>query len=76
MDAVKEAESIGISKKFATNYDYTAQGVCDTYTTLSATANAIRRDAFSDNFDLTAAYASNVLNNKVTSNGAITLQND
>ena len=76
MDAVKEAESIGISKNFATNYDYTAQGVCDTYTTLSATANAIRCDAFSDDFDLTTAYASSVLNNKVTVDGAITLQND
>lgn len=57
MDAVKEAESIGISRNFATNYDYCAKGVCDTFTTMSCTASAVRADTLSKDFDLGTAYA-------------------
>jgi uncharacterized protein YegL len=57
MDAVKEAESIGISRNYATNYDYSIQGVCDSYTTLNCVATSARCDTLSDDFDLTSAYA-------------------
>lgn len=63
MDAVKEAESIGIAKNFATNYDYSIQGVCDSYTTLNCVATSARCDTLSDDFDLTSAYTT-VSNNK------------
>lgn len=42
MDAVKEAESIGISSNYATSYTYTAQGVSDVYTTMSCVTNSLR----------------------------------
>jgi hypothetical protein len=56
MDAVKEAESIGIARGFATNYEYSAKGVCDTFATMSCAATSIRGDALSSDFDLTTAY--------------------
>lgn len=56
MDAVKEAESIGISRDYATNYNYTSKGVYDTFTTMSCTASALRTDSLDDNFNLTCAY--------------------
>lgn len=56
MDAVKEAESIGISKNYATNYDYSSRGVCDSFTTMSCTATAMRYDTLSNDFNLTEAY--------------------
>ena len=56
MDAVKEAESIGIARGFATNYEYSAKGVCDTFTTMSCAATSIRDNALSSDFDLTTAY--------------------
>ena len=56
MDAVKEAESIGISRNYATNYDYTVQGVCDSYTTLNCVARSVRCDTLSDDFDLSSTY--------------------
>lgn len=62
MDAVKEAESIGISRNYATNYDYSIQGVCDSYTTLNCVATSARCGTLSDDFDLTSTYA-NVSNN-------------
>lgn len=56
MDAVKEAESIGISKNFATNYDYCAQGVCDTFTTLNCVTTSARCDTLSKDFNLNSEY--------------------
>ena len=56
MDAVKEAESIGISRDYATNYNYTSKGVYDTFTTMSCTASALRTDSLDDNFNLTCDY--------------------
>ena len=57
MDAVKEAESIGIARNYATNYDWSVQGVCDSYTTLNCVATSARCGTLSDDFDLTSAYA-------------------
>ena len=57
MDAVKEAESIGISSSHSHTYDYTVQGVADTYTTLSSTANTVRCTGLTEDFDLAAVYA-------------------
>lgn len=56
MDAVKEAESIGISRNYATNYDYSIQGVCDSYTTLNCVATSARCDTLSDDFNLSSTY--------------------
>ena len=56
MDAVKEAESIGISRNYATNYDWSVQGVCDSYATLNCVATSARCGTLSDDFDLTSAY--------------------
>ncbi len=42
MDAVKEAESIGISSNYATSYTYTAQGVHDVYATMSCVTSSLR----------------------------------
>lgn len=56
MDAVKEAESIGISKDWSTNYAYDSKGVCDTFTTMSCTASAVRSAAITDDFNLSALY--------------------
>jgi uncharacterized protein YegL len=56
MDAVKEAESIGISSDFATNYTYTTQGVNNIYTTMDCATTAIRTDSLDSNFNLTRAY--------------------
>ena len=56
MDAVKEAESIGIARNFATNYDYSIKGVCDSYTTLNCVATSARCDTLSSDFDLAETY--------------------
>ena len=58
MDAVKEAESIGISNDYATNYTYTAKGVSDTWTTMSCTASAVRSATLDSDFNLAEAYNS------------------
>lgn len=42
MDAVKEAESIGISRDYATGYTYTSKGVNDLYTTMSCVTSSVR----------------------------------
>ena len=42
MDAVKEAENIGISRNYATGYSYTSKGVNDVYTTMSCVASSVR----------------------------------
>lgn len=42
MDAVKEAESIGISRDYAAGYTYTSKGVNDLYTTMSCVTSSVR----------------------------------
>jgi uncharacterized protein YegL len=56
MDAVKEAESLGISSAHAEGYTYTTQGVRDVYTTMSCVAKAVRTDSLTDDFDLSTTY--------------------
>lgn len=56
MDAVKEANNIGISSDYAVNYTYTPRGVNAVYDTLSYTASAVRCDSLSDDFNLKSAY--------------------
>lgn len=56
MDAVKEAASIGISNDYATNYTYTAKGVCDAYTTLCSATSTMRTVGLDDAFNLSDAY--------------------
>ena len=64
MDAVKEAESIGIARGFATNYDYSVKGVCDSYTTLNCVATSARCDTLSKDFDLASTYTQVSANTK------------
>lgn len=56
MDAVKEAESIGISSNYSTNYEYTSKGIADTWTTMSCTANAVRAATLDSAFNLADSY--------------------
>ena len=56
MDAVKEAESIGISKDWSTNYAYDSKGICDTFTTMSCAASAVRSATITDNFNVGTLY--------------------
>lgn len=56
MDAVKEAESIGISSNYSTNYKYTSKGIADTWTTMSCTANAVRTATLDSTFNLADSY--------------------
>ena len=42
MDAVKEAESIGISKNYSVSYDYTSKGVGAVYTTMDCMTSTLR----------------------------------
>ena len=58
MDAVKEAESIGISKDWSVNYAYDSKGISDTFTTMSYTASAVRCDAVTDGFNVETVYNS------------------
>jgi len=56
MDAIKEANSIGISSDWSTNYTYTAKGVCDAYTTLSNATCSMRTVGLDDAFNLSDEY--------------------
>jgi uncharacterized protein YegL len=56
MDAVKEAESIGINSNYATNYTYTAQGTSDVYTTLNCVTKSVRTATLDDTFSLADTY--------------------
>jgi uncharacterized protein YegL len=56
MDAVKEAESIGINSNYATNYTYTAQGTSDVYTTLNCVTQSVRTATLDDTFSLADTY--------------------
>ena len=58
MDAVKEAASIGINSNYATNYDHTAKGIADSWTTMSVTADCLRNATISDDFNLSSTYNS------------------
>ena len=64
MDAVKEAESIGISKDWSTNYAYDSKGICDTFTTMSYTASAVRSAAITDDFNVNTLYDTIANDNK------------
>jgi uncharacterized protein YegL len=58
MDAVKEAESIGISKDWSANYTYTAQGTSAAYATMDLMASSIRSvDGIADNINVSNVYA-------------------
>lgn len=57
MDAVKEAESIGINKDWAANYSYTAQGTNAIYATMDCVASSVRSCTFDDSVTLASAYA-------------------
>lgn len=64
MDAVKEAESIGISKDWSVNYTYTTKGVCDSFTTMNCAASAVRSSTISNDFNLGTLYNSVSNDNK------------
>jgi len=75
MDSVKEAASIGINSNHSHSYDYTSKGINDVYTTLTCTANAVRCDSLTSDFNLGAVYAAcsadsacDALTTKVTTN--------
>ena len=57
MDAVKEAESIGIKKDFSVNYDYTTQGTSALYATVDCLTSAVRGCTFDDSVTLASVYA-------------------
>lgn len=42
MDAVKEAEDIGIGRNYSVTYDYTAKGIDAVYTTMDCVASSLR----------------------------------
>lgn len=66
MDAVKEAESIGIASNYATGYTYTSKGVNTVYDTMSYVTSSLRGCAgdtglsgtitLDNAFDLSSAY--------------------
>ena len=56
MDAVKEAESIGISSNYSTNYEYTSKGISDTWTTLNCATSSVRTATLDSAFNLTDSY--------------------
>ena len=56
MDAVKEAESIGISGDYSTNYTYTSKGISDTWCTMDCVTSSIRSATLDDTFSLTDTY--------------------
>ena len=60
MDAVKEASSIGITRDYAVNYCYTAQGTSAVYSTIDTVAKGIRCDCIAEDFNLSSAYAASV----------------
>lgn len=57
MDAVKEAQNIGINANYAVNYDYSAQGTSAVYATMDCVASAVRGCTFDDLTSLSSAYA-------------------
>ena len=73
MDAVKEAESIGIARNYSATYDWSTQGTDALYTTISGATCAVRADSLSKDFDLSSSYKTvldssiNELSTKTTS---------
>lgn len=63
MDAVQEAESIGISATRAANYSWTGQGTDALYSTVTCAASAVK-GCTTDSFDLGATYDSLLATNK------------
>ena len=57
MDAVKEANSLGISADRAVNYSYTAQGTSAVYGTVDCLTASVRSCTFDDSITLASAYA-------------------
>lgn len=65
MDAVTEAESIGISRNHSVNYDYTSKGVDAVYATMDCFASSLRCDTalvgeIGEEFILANAYSANM----------------
>jgi len=76
MDAVKEAESIGINKDWATNYTYTAQGTSAAYATMDCLTSSLRSTGdYLKDVTLASAYASSMANTDGVSATQITAQN-
>lgn len=67
MDAVKEAESLGISSSHAEGYTYTAKGVQDVYTTLNSVTASARSCGLDSSFDLATAYKATAVDGITTS---------
>ena len=57
MDAVKEAQNIGIKADYAVNYEYSAQGTSAVYGTIDALTSSVRSCTFDDSITLASAYA-------------------
>lgn len=79
MDAVKEAEGIGISQAHSHTYDYDDIGTKSVYTAMSATASALRCDSLTEDFNLSAVYATakdSITNAKIYTDGITTLQSN
>ena len=73
MDAVKEAESIGISRNHSVNYDYTSKGVGAIYATMDCLTSSLRCDTalvgeIGEEFILANAYSDCINTNTSTSN--------
>ena len=67
MDAVSEAASLGISRDYAVDYAWSAQGTSAVYDTITCAANATKCASL-DSFDLSSAYSTCVdsINAKLT----------
>jgi uncharacterized protein YegL len=63
MDAVKEAEGIGIATNRSVTYDWTTMGTQAMYDTVTLTACAARCDKLDADFDLSATYKAAVSDN-------------
>ena len=66
MDAVKEAESIGIAKNYSATYDWSAQGTDAVYKTVACAANSVVSGSLDATFDLTSTYKTILDNDNVT----------
>lgn len=72
MDAVKEAESIGIARNYSATYDWSTQGTDALYATVDCATSAIRTTGLCNDFDLTASYKS-VLDDSTTMVDTVTV---
>ena len=70
MDAVKEAESIGIAKNYSATYDWSTQGTDALYTTISGATCAVRANSLSNDFDLSSSYKT-VLDSSIVDNNEL-----